>query len=315
MNQMNFPAQITCCLAIVWSTLSAMANNSDIVLSVAPTKATFAQNEPVTLAVALRNRSSQVIEIGFDYPEDVGIVFSCTTAERSNVRRLGTKQRLLPLFIRPGESHQAVLILNRYIPIEKTGKYIVKYSAEYTEVFRGQSLPPRHFPSRGEFSFQIADGVIGQAEIDTIAEGIKSQNVQYRQEAIERLLWIKNPRVIVHLQAGARAEPRYGGDIVEALGRLLPNANARRALSEVVSGGNERCVKRFLRLSQNTQMAISEEEYRALLSSPDAEVRFVVLEHLVATGNRSNVSLVRLVAEDNNPIIKKLATEFLDKFR
>jgi hypothetical protein len=290
-----------------------MAIDSDLVLTVTPTKLKFVQDEPVTLNVALSNRSSQAVEVFFDYPNDVGISFSCATAARGKSPITHGDKRIPVLSILPDGIHQFVLVLDRYLSIETPGKHVVMYSAEYLEPVTNERLRTRTFVLRGEFTLQIEEGGIAQADIDTIAKAIESQNIQHRREAIERLLWIKNAKVIAPLRAAARTEPRYGADIIRALGRLLPTADARKALSEVVLDGDACSVEAFLRLDQDTHMAIAEEEYRGLLSSRNPSVRLATLQHLVAAGNRSHFLLVRPLANDSNPAIKKLATEFVEK--
>jgi len=279
----------------------------DLVLDVAPTKLAFVQNEPITLNVVLSNRSSRVVKVLFQYPHDLGLTFSCERTESSGpgARSAGRARAALPIL--PKKALRFAVVLDRYLRINAPGRYVLGYRAVYTDHDRDGGW--RDFNFHGECRLQIVAGDMTPEAISSIAKGLKSKSQQERLEAIEQLLWIKRPEVIDPLRDAAKAEINYLADIVQALGRQLPSADARKALIDVVLGGDDRSLREFFRLSQEGRVVICDEEYRGLLSSRNADVRLKAFQHLVATGDRDKMALVLPLTNDVNPIIRKMVVE------
>lgn len=292
-----------------------MTANAGLVVTFHPLKTLFVLGEPIVVEMVISNVSSSEIVLPLDYPRDLGISFACDNLEprASDAYADGSTDKRIPIrTLLPRQAAKHVIVLNRYFKFYDAGSYHIKYTTELYESVRSQHTKPRTFTASGSFRIIVKKGSISEADIDVLIGGTDSGDVVEVREAIEQLLWIDNPAVVVALANAAERAPEMCTDIILALEKFSKSPEGRSALIKTVKVGGPTDLRVFLMVAMRRSLGLMEQEYAQLLHSKDTGKQYVVLEHISKTQDRDvQRRLAKLIQGDASHELRTLVNDIL----
>ena len=292
----------------------------ELEINVTPTKRCFAANEPISVQITLSNVSATPLQLYFRYPDHIGLSFTCRSKDAAAQPLLvsgrfpvmATGSGPLPaLTLAPGATCERVFCLDRYIVLTKPGRYNVEYQAQYHETGLKRDEPHER---AGMFEVGVLESSAGEDYWRRIQRQLTRKEKKKIREALEQLLFWRDPRAIDEMLRLATNYPDYGTDIALALEKFAENRKGEDALLELTRIGEYATVATALLVLQNS-IGVPVEAYRELSVSPDAEKRCAILEHLLELGEKKHVDLVEQMRKDDDPVVAELAHAFLRRVR
>lgn len=313
MKPKRFPIYFS---AIALLGIVGMAESKDLVVDIQTTKEAFFGDEAVVLDLTLSNSSTRELKFLFDYPNHLGVSFSCSDSEvaSSPFAPLAVSDRRIPILnLLPGQAYRVSFVLNRFLLLQKPKEYRVKYSAEYMEPVSKENPRPAVYLADGEIVVQIIGGKLQEAEVQEAGAALETVDRQRKLEIVERLLWIDDPKAIQYLVKAAETVPEASRDIVVALEKFVQTPQGLDALRKVGEEGDANTLKTYLDVAARKNVDITDAEYKRMLSSPDVGKRYFVVQHLVCRERENRAELVKPMANDPSPEIRDLAHRYLSK--
>ena len=295
-------------LFLVLTGTCCSANAPVIPAAVSPLREFYHLGEPIELQLAIRNATEREATIRFDYPDFVGVSFSCKDGDAIPIPSpviVGRPVPLLPL--KAGEEYKRIIALNRYLRFDRAKRYTVAFKAIY---YQDLANPPLA-TSKGQFVIDIRPGPIARGRLRGHIRAIDARDPNRVQDATEMLLWADDPIVIAPLARAAKRARGFRNRILRALEKFFPQQRGRAAILEVASEGTRFTLRAALRLFEEKKTKVPLEFCQARLSSRSTGHQLVMLDYLARRGGPEHVVLVKPFAEHANPELRKLAARFL----
>jgi len=133
------------------------------------------------------------------------------------------------------------------------------------------------------------------------------------RRALRVLVWAQDPKVIPALLKGAQLNPECSQHVVLGLGKFFDNEQALGGILVLAESGGPATLQAAIRVFKGHNAAPPLSLCKAALNSKDLAKVYVMLRYLVEDGQTEHITLVRPLAEHENPDIRGLARKFLGR--
>jgi len=299
------------CFVILLSEAGELA--ADFEMALEPTRQSFALNEPVTIRMAVRNASDHELRLGIGYPRFLGLSFTCQDSDA--VPRVGTHAtnvRIPFVDILPGAEYAPTFVLNRYFSFRAPKGYSIQWLCDLREATSAKRPNPESYSFKGAFKIEITEPRDNVIDLDRVTSKAAKGKGLEAKEAVEYLIWVDDPRVIDTLLDAAKRIEGVGLEIVDGLRKYAGSENGLQALRKAATIVMEvQAFQSMIAVHEELGIGLPEGFVKEMLSSRHSGRRYCTLEFLLKRGDFGFLPLVLPLRKDENPIIAKLAEEFI----
>jgi len=311
------------------SLFGLVADESRVVVRVTPTSREFRLAEPITVRVTIANNSTRALQLPADHGRLLGLKFSCDHEDCCQ-REGGTQvpPRVGAFVVElaelpPGEQHESIVALKRYLVFQQPARHEITYSVAYRLLSDSQGKRPGRFRASGRFTVDIVPGELTQGAMLRLRKklewSLEEMDPDLVAEAVELLCWVDDLRVIPDLERAACRFSPSGDEIARALGRLSRRAGghekARRALLRMAPLVSPSTIPVVFTTCRRQAIMIPTGVYHELLLSSGEQRARQTLLWLVEHGELRHLPLVELLTTHGAPRVASLAAQIVDRLR
>lgn len=280
------------------------------------------------MVLRMRNISESTVKYDMTYPDPGCLDFECLSfaVAQDDKERIQHKEciakdviyaRLRPVnVLRPGESKEMVLYLNRFLSVLKPGRLKLQYHFDLRSWQREGKKTIQDTALEEVFNGTLSVVVVekSQQELDlemgSLVAQYDSVNRQRKTEILEAFSHLDTHLSIKHmttlLHRGSFAEVA----MVRALGHWN-TPEVSQTIENMLLQGDQPVVEEALGQLAKQGKRISAQTAKKVLESPNPLVRFAALKRMPQVAGPEVAPLVEKLTADANPTIVKKAQECL----
>ncbi len=290
--------------------------------SLTPINESYSLRDPITLQLEIQNNNKDEALIVFANTGPLGLKFNC--ADPSALTRLRSKSQIIngakpvaPYRLKVGDKLTRIVVLNRYLILEKAKKYSVDFEETFTvyppydkALYDAGKITTTTLMARGNCEITLLDSLVDTKLIEQNTADIKSDDKNKALDALEMLLWTDDPTAFAPLATSTMLFPDSTADILQTLDTL-----AKSSILNAARNGSRDDLSAVLDLYLTQHQKPPRGFMQEMLASPDTDKVFEMMAYLMRNGDRDDVVLVEPLTHGRNDDIQGLAKQFIDKFR
>ena len=308
-------------VGMAWMLASGMGGSTMagvIAVSVAGSDRPTDFRGPVPVIVSVSNISPDPVKILLPYPNPNNLRLHALgdTAVRQKTVERKRSERTVPIELAAGETRVLNYYANRYFEFQGPGQVNVSYDLTIPVTVQSGGQPAYEDAAfEGRFLVKLVKGseVELRADLAKFASQLENEDRQLKMEAAEALAFLDTPVSVDYVRrmlsisnlevAGIRALARF------------PSPDTNALIVGMLSHRESGVVAAALAEMNRLQIQVPRQKIQELLSSGNANTRWLALEWLAARPDRGDLPLMAPVLHDQNVNIRERATAYADVLR
>ena len=321
-------------LLLFMGNLLPAASQAAVTVTLTPLKERYALDEPIAIAYAIHNDTNEEVHLlFFEYPNMMGVGFRCEDEQCISIPDsipddfpgLFWSGRAPQLTVKPFETYQRTIVLNRYLQFTGEGSYHVEYTVETSRVIYhveykedlNREIVDREIingvAAQGSIDVTLDDHKLTTAEIDLIMERVHREDEGTAFAVTEILMWIDNPQIIAALVTAAKRFPDRADDIIVALAKFMTNTDAQNAIFEIALDPHNSSVEMAFSVYTQHKIPVPRSFMENLVKGRSPGYTYPLLTYLLEYGTPAEVDLVRPLVHHGNQAVRNLTAQFIKK--